>query len=620
MRLVFDLEGNGLKEECNRIWCLVAYDLDSKRIWKWGRPEGIWQDRHEIRSLFAKADELIGHNIIDYDLTVLGKLHYYPTAFSYKKATDTLILSQLLRHDRSKPEGLKKRTGPHALESWGLRVGIKKPEHEDWTQYSEDMLKRCTDDVKITVMTYKRLMHEKNVTFARWSWDLSIRIEHEVRKIQTQQELNGWLFDVDFAKECVRDLDERCAKLYSEILPYLEKEVVPEETKVKGEYNWVKKPFLKNGKYSASVDRWLDGIGFSDTSQELVGGPFCRVRFEDLNLGQTAKLKEQLFKLGWKPDEWNFNSEGVKTSPKITESSLSTVQGDLGDKIRHWVVYQHRKSQIEGWLKTVRPDGRIPAEANTLGAVTGRYTHRKIVNVPKASDDVIYGWEMRRCFIVPEGKKLVGCDASGLELRLFADALGREEYIKTVIFGKKEDGTDPHTKHQKAAGVDNRDDAKTFFYAFIYGAGDAKIGKIVDGTSADGKRLRTTFTNSIPGLKELLDNVKREAKQGYITGLDGRRMVLRQEHKALNTKLQGAGALVMKVALLFLNKWIKQRGLDVKFVGNIHDEFQAEVADKDVEEYAKLAPKAIEKAGKFLKIKCPLTGEAQVGLNWAETH
>jgi len=310
-------------------------------------------------------------------------------------------------------------------------------------------------------------MHEKDVTYARWNWDLPIKIEHNVRQIQVKQEYNGWYLDTEWVKSCIEDLENKCHELEQRIYPSLSTEVIVDETKHKGEYKYVRSPFLKSGAYSRSVVDWLNKWEISDPDQSLVGGPFTRVHFDKLDLNRTEKLKKQLLQLGWKPTEWNTNNDGIRTSPKITEDSLQSLGGSLGGDIQRWIVYRHRKSQIEGFLKNVRQDNRIPACGNTLGAVTRRYTHKVVVNIPKASPNVIYGWEMRRCFTAAPGKKLVGIDAEGLELRLLAHYMGDPEYVNAVVNGSKEDGTDVHTLNQHMAGLETRDQAKTFIYALI---------------------------------------------------------------------------------------------------------------------------------------------------------
>ena len=222
--------------------------------------------------------------------------------------------------------------------------------------------------------------------------------------------------------------------------------------------------------------------------------------------------------------------------------------------------------------------------------------------------------ECRSCWTVREGYKLVGIDASGLELRMLAHYMDDKEYTNEVTEG------DIHTANQKAAGLKSRDQAKTFIYAFIYGAGDAKIGSVVGGNQRDGAKLRKSFLDNNPSLKLLRERVSKAAKRGYLKGLDGRKIYVRSEHAALNSLLQGGGAIAMKRALLMLQNLIKLNSLDARFVANIHDEWQMEVREDVADFVGELAVGCIEKAGEYYKLRCPLTGEYKIGDNWSETH
>jgi len=189
-----------------------------------------------------------------------------------------------------------------------------------------------------------------------------------------------------------------------------------------------------------------------------------------------------------------------------------------------------------------------------------------------------------------------------------------DKYTHEVVDG------DIHTVNQHAAGLSTRPQAKTFIYAFLYGAGDAKIGSIVDGSSRDGKRLKDKFLANTPKLQQLKDNVATAASRGYLMGLDGRKVYVRSEHAALNTLLQSAGAIMMKKALLILDEYAKLWGIDYEFVGNIHDEFQVEVREDQAHEFGRLAVASMQAAGIQLNLRCALDGEYKVGNNWADTH
>jgi DNA polymerase I-like protein with 3'-5' exonuclease and polymerase domains len=231
-----------------------------------------------------------------------------------------------------------------------------------------------------------------------------------------------------------------------------------------------------------------------------------------------------------------------------------------------------------------------------------------------------YGPECRQCWTVEEGNVLVGCDASGLELRMLAHYMKDDAYVKTVCEGSSKVGTDVHTVNQKAAGLQTRDQAKTFIYAFLYGAGPAKIGSIVGGSSTAGQKLINAFLKGTPALQRLRDKVSVYASKGYVPGLDGRKIWVRSEHAALNSLLQGAGAIVMKKALVIFNDKIKANGWDVKLVANVHDEIQFECSPDVAEEAGKACVQSIREAGLAYNLRCPLDGEYKVGRNWRETH
>jgi DNA polymerase I len=278
-------------------------------------------------------------------------------------------------------------------------------------------------------------------------------------------------------------------------------------------------------------------------------------------------------------------------------------------------MLQKRIGQIESWLDNLKSDGRVHGRVITNGAVTGRMTHMSpnMAQVPNSGSP--YGHECRELWTVEKGNKLVGIDASGLELRMLAHYMNDNAYTNEVVSG------DIHTTNQKAAGLETRNQAKTFIYAFLYGAGAAKIGSVVGGSAKEGQRLIDSFLCNTPKLQELRQKIGRLfAKNGKLPGLDGRQLLCRSEHSAVNTLLQGAGAIVMKQALVILDRKLKIAKIPYKFVANVHDEWQIEVAAEYAEQAGQLGVKSIEEAGKVLEMRCPLTGEYKVGNNWKETH
>ena len=277
-------------------------------------------------------------------------------------------------------------------------------------------------------------------------------------------------------------------------------------------------------------------------------------------------------------------------------------------------MLQKRLAQVNSWVESIEIDGRVRGYVNPIGAVTGRMTHSKpnMAQVPASYSP--YGTECRKLWTVPEGYRLVGMDASGLELRMLAHYMNDDKYTKEILDG------DIHTANQKSAGLDTRDQAKTFIYAFLYGAGDEKIGTIVGGGRTVGKEIKQKFLDNTPALKSLRERVATASKRGYLVGLDGRRIWVRSEHSALNTLLQGAGAIVMKQALVYLDNQAKAKGLEYKIIGNIHDEIQTEVKELDSPAFGKIAVDSIRLAGFEFNLNCPLDGDYKIGDNWHDTH
>lgn len=596
MRVVFDLEGDHLRDRITRIWCAVFKDIDSGKVYQFDARSVTFY--HEIAQFLDEVDLLIGHNIISYDIPVLEKIAKYKYAGD---TWDTLVVSRLLFPDRP---------GGHSLEAWGERFGRKKPEHEDWSQFSEEMLYRCTEDVEINHLLYRYQIAGLAKSSANWS--KAIEIEHKVAEIITRQEIRGVAFDIDLANRTVDRLTKEMDELYAKIRPSLKYDV----EKPYGDTP-INRPFLKNGSYSRWTLAWYD-----DPSN--VAGPFCRVEFEEPDLNSRYKLAQQLMLFGWKPEE--FTETG---SPKLTNKgkpveSLEAIEGDIGKNIARWYTLSHRRSQIRGWLADPRleRDGRLTAGANPCGTPTGRMRHNTVVNVPKAAKEVVYGHEMRSLFVARPPYKLVGHDASGLENRMLAHYMNDPELTKEII------GGDFHSKVWETIKtyVHSRNNTKNIEYALFYGASDGKLGRMVDykpegWTDAQmGKEIRRLIMEGLPALDKLTKRIQKQAKRGYLIGLDGRKLHVRSEHSALNTQLQGAGAIVMKLSMILLDDWVKEHKLDVHKVIDMHDEAQAEVHPKDVELYCELAVKSIEEAGRILGLNVPLTGEAKVGTNWAETH
>ena len=347
--------------------------------------------------------------------------------------------------------------------------------------------------------------------------------------------------------------------------------------------------------------------------------PFTKKTVIEFNPSSRQMIAKGLIrKYGWKPTK--RTDTGL---PVIDEEVLETLNYEEAPILKEYFLVTKTLGQLadgnNAWLKLVSSDGAIHGKVDTIGAVTGRCTHNSpnLAQVPAVGG--FMGKECRELFKARDGYKLVGCDASGLELRCLAHYMNDDEYTNEILNG------DIHTKNQKMAGLSTRTEAKRFIYAFNYGGGDELIGSIVGGSKEDGAKIRKKFLKGLPKLKDLIDRVKAKIKhKSYLKGIDKRTLKVREQYKGLNVLLQSAGAIVMKKALCILADDIQAKGWklneDVAFVLNVHDEYQAEVKENLVDEYMVMAVEAIRKAGEYFGFRCPLDGEAKVGNSWYDTH
>lgn len=576
MQLVFDIETDDLK--ATKIWCIVAQDVDTGQIYKYS-PNNL----DEGYKLLSNAETLIGHNIIGFDIPMVEK--FGGVDLSHIPVIDTLVLSRLFNPTRE---------GGHSLETWGYKLNYKKIEFDDYLNFSKEMLDYCVRDVQLNSVVLKKL-REESKGFAKDS----IALEQEVAKIIKQQETNGFKFDHINAELLLADLREKKQAIEDEVHntfkpKWIDDKMVNPYIKKDGELS-------KRGLTDDEYQRCLDTQNFK---------PFMRQKLQEFNLGSRKQIGEYLIDFGWKPDRFTPTGQ-----PIVDEKTLSQITHIHEAKlIADFLLLQKRIAQIDSWIGAVQEDERVHGFVIPNGAITGRMTHRNpnMAQVPSVNNP--YGKECRACWTVDEGNVLLGVDASGLELRMLAHYMNDEVFTNEIING------DIHTANQKLARLESRDKAKTFIYALMYGAGDEKLGKVVGGTTSDGKRARQHFFDNKPSFKSLRDRVQRASAKGYLKGLDGRKLYVRNTHSSLNTLLQGAGAIVMKKALVLLDKTLQLNTVDYKFVANIHDEWQIEVPKDKAEFIGKFAVDSIIKAGEHFNLRCPLDGEYKIGGNWSETH
>jgi DNA polymerase-1 len=570
MRCIWDIETDGLKP--NVIWCLCAIKDD--KMYTLEMPT-----KEMVKELFADVTEHVGHNIINYDIPAVERILGVQIQGD---VTDTLVLSRLYNPSLE---------GGHSLAAWGERLKFAKGDYCDWTALTPEMLEYCKQDVRVTEQTLAFL--EKALEpFGDTSLDLEHRVQCEIHK----QMSNGWLLDQRQAFDLVAGLKEKQNELEDKVhekfkpLPTFVKEVQPK--------------YKKNGDLSSV------GLKFLGDAWGNVGGTFSRLDWPEFNLGSRQQIGRYLRRFGWKPEKFTENGQAI-----VDEKTLETVT-DIPEAqlIAEYLMVQKRIAQVQSWLDAVEDDGRVHGQVNAIGAVTGRMTHSSpnMAQVPAVG--VPYGTECRALWIVPEGRKLVGVDASGLELRMLAHYMNDKEYTNEILNG------DIHTTNQRNAGLSTRAQAKTFIYAFLYGAGDNKIGSIVGGNKRVGEQLRQRFLDNTPALGRLRERVSTASQRGYLRGLDGRCLHIRSEHSALNTLLQSAGAVVMKKALAIFSQYAPKWNLDYKLLGSIHDEYQIEARADHADKVGYLMVESIKAAGIAFEMNCSLDGEYKVGNNWAQTH
>jgi DNA polymerase-1 len=590
--LIADTETDGFLENVTQMWVLVVKELGKK-------PERYSSKAGNIDKGLARlkdADRIVFHNGLNYDVPVLWKL-YGKDAVDHRKVFDTMVAARLF--DPEAKDG-------HSLDAWGGRMGFPKGSHNDFSKWSQEMEDYCVRDVEVCERLYLYLIKQLA------GQEQAVQLEHDFAWIISLQMRNGFQFDVSRAQGLVSDLSQEKADAEKKLI-----EAFGPTWKNEGEF--VPKKSAKNG--------YIEGV------------PLTKVKLVPFNPGSRDMIAGKLIrKYGWKPK--HYTDAG---NIQVDESVLKELKYPEIPLILNYLRLDKMLGQLDGpvkkngsgggWLKHVK-NGRIYGYVNSNGAVTGRCTHSK-PNVANADKDK----RMRMLWIPRVGWVLVGCDAEGLELRMLAHYLAAHDggaYARAVVEGKKEDKTDNHSITQRTVGLNYRDSAKTFIYALIYGAGDAKLGLIIiedalkagkpkpsGSPSAIGAAARAKLVKGLTGYGKLTQGVGFKVKKTQkLKGLDGRTLNVRSAHSALNTLLQSAGAIVMKkAAILFHAIHEETHGKTWAYCANVHDEVQIEAASDELARVLGASFAAcIKQAGIDLGVRCPLAGSFDVGANWSETH
>lgn len=613
-----DIEGDLIPS--TKIWCAVCINVVTKEVVR-------LVGEREVKEWFTnkakdKRVKFIGHNILGYDAPTLNRL--LAVGIKSNALIDTFLMSMFFNPSLN---------GGHGLAAWGDRLKFPKIDFDDFSQYSEEMLTYCEQDTQLCLKTYLALVARMK---AKGFTDEGIDLEHKSWLLIKQQQEAGFPFDLGEAHVLCARINQKTAELQEEIYHQW-----PPQLEIVATYKQAKK---KDGTYTANYLKHQEQFV---RVQETNDGGYYAYDYVAFNLASPNQRREKLLELGWKPREFTKPS---KTHPngqaKVTDKgtlvpSLLEFMEESGIKevalIAQWIDYNSRATMINTWIEAHNENtGRI--HGNLWLANTLRYKHSNpnTANIPAVrtrvhnkgtsdecekvlkDEEGAYTYEARdlwNCGNDPS-YRLVGVDAKGIQLRVLAHHLNNDEFSEAVLNG------DPHSYNQEIGGIRDRPTAKTFIYAFLLGAGDAKIGQIVGGTPSDGKSLKTRFIGNFPGLAELLDDLERQIKRtGRIRLCDGTPIIVSQPHTRLGYLLQGDENRIMKKAAVLARAACINQNLDVTKVGDIHDEWQSIVHRDHVEPLTTtIYPDCFARAGESFNYRVPIECDSKVGRTWAETH
>lgn len=586
MKVIFDIESNTYHlDQLTRLHCIALKRLGVDDDVISFTDHAVYAKRHgtiaDAIEILNSAATLIGHNIQAFDIPAL---RIFNVGFEWVgQIRDTIIMSRLQRgHDMFE----------HGLGAWGRKLKFPKGdfgEQNGWDTWSPEMQLYCEQDVRLNHKVYLELLKDD---FPDSAIDLEHEFAHEIH-LMTQE---GVPFNVEAAESLATELVKSEAE---------QREAITRDVK----------PFVDESVFIPKVNNKTRGY--------VKGVPCIKRKETPFNCGSRTQVVRYLKETyGWEPTV--FTDTG---NPSVSGDVLRDLPYDIAPTLAQYfdttkLLGMLLKGKV-AWLTSLK-EGRIHGKVNHNGAITGRCTHSSpnLAQVPSVGG--FKGEECRSLFYAPQGYKIVGCDASGLELRNLAHYMfdyDGGDYANEVVDG------DIHTKNQEAAGLETRPIAKRFIYAHNYGAGDELIGSIVDPTAspamqkAIGAETKARFRAGLPALHTLITLVQNVAKtRGYIIGLDGRKLQVHSSHVALNVLLQGAGSVFMKKATVLTMKEIRAKGLKSKLILHVHDELQQLTKDEHAQEVAEICERNMRLAGEFYNYNLPMAGEAKIGMTWAETH
>lgn len=596
--LLLDIEADGLDPSV--VWVVVCKSLSAGKTYVFNDPHSE-SERKKLQELIDEHEHIVAHYGIEYDFRVLSNLLKIEVPFD--KIIDTVVVSKLLKPDRE---------GGHSLEAWGKRLGILKTEFNDFSKWSQELSDYCVQDVNVLEAVFKYLF--KIIDRNPGVFDEAIRTEQHSQYVAGLMHRNGFRFDIEGARKIYQEVSEQLEPLLKKI-----SETFPPKIKITQLKTKVK--------------------------EEVI--PF--------NPGSLKQVVERMWELGWKPKaktkshleaEKNRDKEKLEKFKvygwKINEENLATLPEDAPEGARLLVKYtllSARLRTLTEWIKAYNPEtGRIHGEFDPLGTATHRMSHSKPnmgniatkktikYNTPELRELAVhYGGLMRSLWICDDDAYLVGTDMEGAHLRIFAHLINDPDFTKALIEGKKENGTDPHSKNKGILGAIcvDRDRAKTFIFSYLNGASAPKVSEIFGCSLKLAKEALDTFVRAYPGLALLKSNaIPRDAERGYFIGVDGRYVLCDSEHLMMGMLLQNAEATLMKRANRMWMEELDQLKIRYKQVNFVHDEWVTEVyGDKDTAILVgKIQSDCIRKVGEMYGLRCPLAGESKIGKNWLEVH
>lgn len=657
-RCVFDTEFDGYLRFFTTFHCAGIIDVDTEEEF-WFLP---WQFQDFLNKL-EEYDIRAAHNGSGYDekaMEIFAQRQGIKWTADPDKFVDTFIMSQVLNYRRfnnldanykhymadrkakqargEKVHKLVMAEG-HSLARWGIFFKDYKGEFTDFETFTPEMFDYMKQDVRLQLKVYNFLFDELKEWIRKSGNNHIIRaiqIETDMNRVTTEQHLNGWLLDNGKKPEVLRKIQERMDEITSYVNPRLGKICRKKSGDKKGydkrgEYAKQVK-FTKTGQMDHHTRKWFDlSEDASAKNNYGIVGDYCRVEFEDADIGNTEAVKAYLYKIGWVPDEWNGkwdvddNGKRVwkKTSAKITESSLEHLEG-AGD-INEFYTLRSRKSVIEGWEEHTDEQGRLHGDAFNIGTPTFRQTHSIIANLP--SGKATLGPEVRGLFIAEEGWQIVSADSAACQLRLLSHYMKDEDFLRELLDG------DMHQKNAdiltaaarkvlKDQGiVVPRPNAKPFIFAFLYGAGGPKLSRILGFPEHVGNKLKEQFQAGYPKLDKLIKRVKNIVKnQGFIIGLDSRPIYCESQHKALNYLIQGAEAVVMKATVAMLWHRLREEKIPHRMLLFYHDEMNFEVPKEYVERAREITMECFAEAPKEFGVDIMVCGDCIAGNDYYEVH